>query len=110
MIAGSSAARFVAPDRTPRVCESYEWVGTLVHRRRSEAAKFALDHAGKGDRRAILQVAAEDLHTDRQAGVATIYRCRGSRQPGKCRNAGPYELVFIGDLFAIDIEPPVRLE
>ena len=35
-------------------------------RRRGEAAEFVLDETGKGQRRAVVEVAADDLHANRQ--------------------------------------------
>ena len=39
----------------------------IKHRRRNEAAEFALDQFGQLQGRAILKPRADDLHADRQA-------------------------------------------
>ena len=40
-----------------------------VNRRRRKTTELALDHPGEGDRRAVVEVAADDLHADRQPAV-----------------------------------------
>src|SRR6202011_4809718 len=55
---------------------------TKLQRRRGKAAELALDHPGEGDRRAILQKAADDLHADRQTTLAASDRRGRRRQPG----------------------------
>jgi hypothetical protein len=78
----------------------------LSKRRRDEAAEFALEQRGKGQRRAVLEIGSDDLHTDRQAGFAAPDRHHGGRQPEQGRDARPHDLVGIGERPAVDIEPP----
>src|SRR5438046_1417135 len=52
----------------------------IKHRRRLEAAEFALDQLGKLDRGAVLQPRADDLHADWQAVRREAGRDRSRRQ------------------------------
>src|SRR6516164_4552747 len=68
-----------------------------------EAAELALDKPGKRDRSAVFQIAAGDLHADRQA-IALRDRHRRRRQAGQDCDARPYALVVVRDLRSIDLE------
>src|SRR5271167_1554231 len=63
-----------------------------AERGRDEAAKLALDQAGEGDRRAILQEAADNLNADGQAALGAPDRCHRRRQPD--RVAGPAHAIW----------------
>src|SRR5690348_10355769 len=48
-----------------------------LNRRWRKATEFALDEPGKGNRTAIFQVPANDLHADRETAFAsTVRHCR----------------------------------
>ena len=75
-----------------------------LNRRRCKATELALDEPGKGNRTAIFQVPANDLHADREAALAsTVRHCRRG-QPVQCGDAGSGHQVVIGYFPAIDIE------
>src|SRR5438105_3548996 len=67
---------------------------------RGEAAELAFGQPGKGDRRAVLQVPADDLDADRQAAVGPADRRRRRRQAVQRSDAGPYALVAVRHLGA----------
>src|SRR5262249_36547832 len=68
-----------------------------------ETAELALDEPSKRDRSAVFQIAAGDLHADRQA-VALRDRHRRRRQAGQDCDARPYTLVVVRDLGSIELE------
>src|ERR1700722_15323273 len=75
-------------------------------RRRSEAAKLALDQASERDSRVVFKIPADDLHSDRQT-VAAMANRRSRRWPAVQRSdAGPHPLIEIRYLVAIDVELP----
>ena len=74
-----------------------------VARRRREPAEFPLHQLGKGDRRAVLEIGADDLHPDRQAGVGAVDRRRRRRQARGRGDSGPDQLVLVGILVAVDL-------
>src|SRR5215831_1105393 len=71
---------------------------------RRKASELALDEPGKGNRTAIFQIAANNLHPDREAALASTVWHRRRGQPVQCGDAGPGHLVVVGDFAAIDIE------
>src|SRR5258707_10351149 len=75
--------------------------------RRDEAAEFAFDKLSESDRRAILQIRADDLHADRQTFVAAADWHCGRRHSRQRRYAGPHGLICVEDLRAIDRYAPV---
>src|SRR6516164_1631598 len=75
-----------------------------LNRRWRKTTELALDHPGERDRRTVLEVAADNLHADRQAVIAVSDRHRGRRQPVRCRDAGPCDLVAEGHVLAVDVE------
>ena len=78
-------------------------------RRWGEAPKFTLDQLGEGDRRAVFEIAPDDLNTDRQPFGALANRHRRRRQPDKYRDPGPDALVVIRHLDAVDVELAAKL-
>src|SRR5215472_6527961 len=103
--AGSVEARHSAADLPPRALSQSLGPGG----RRHKTAELTLDHPGESDRRAILQIGSNDLHPDRQAAFTVVDRSHRSRQPAECRDAGPYDLVSVGNLLPVDIEPAISL-
>src|SRR5262249_5288665 len=87
-------SRGVGAPGDPVLLEVWRWL---------EAAELALDKPGKRDRSAVFQIAAGDLHADRQA-VALRDRHRRRRQAGQDCDARPYTLVVVRDLRSIDLE------
>ena len=67
-------------------------------RRWGEAPEFPLDQLGEGDRRAVFEIAPDDLDTDRQPFGALADRRRRPRQPDKYRDPGRDALVVIRHL------------
>src|SRR5215469_13257640 len=72
--------------------------------RRGEAAKFALDKTGKSDRRAVLEITANDLYAYRQTALGAADRHRRRRQPVQRSKARPHALIVVRHLGAVDIE------
>jgi hypothetical protein len=87
-----------------RLAAACPLAATLKVRRRSEAAEFALDQSGESDCRAVLEIATDDLHADRQTVVATADRRGRRRQAVQRSDAGLYALIVVRHLGAVDVE------
>ena len=74
----------------------------IKHRRRLEAAEFALDQFGQPQGRAVFQPGADDLHADRQSIRRKAGRDRCGGQAGQGGDAGPGELIGIDMILAVD--------
>src|SRR6516162_6458903 len=79
-------------------------VSADLNRGRSEATEFALDETGECNRGPVLQVTADDLNADWQTTLGAADRGGRRRQAVQCRDAGPYALVVVGHLGAVDVE------
>src|SRR5262245_19899847 len=71
---------------------------------RDEPAKLPLNELGQAQRRAVLQVGADDLHADRQPGVGEADRNRAGRQADDGRHARPEDLVEVGMELAVNFD------
>src|SRR5215469_12872534 len=73
-------------------------------RRRREAAELALEKAGEGDRRAVVEKSADYLDADREACVIMPDWHGRCRQPVRGRDAGPRNQITVRQLLAVDVE------
>jgi len=58
----------------------------------------------QSDCRAVIEIAADDLDTDRQTALADADRCHRGRQTGQGRNPDPCLLVAVGNPLVVDVE------
>src|SRR5882762_6895988 len=66
-----------------------------IRRRRHEAAELALGQFREGERRAVLEIRADDLHADRQARIAQADGHRACGQARQRRERDPERLLGI---------------
>src|ERR1051325_8513724 len=92
------------PTLRPRSRRRARDIALLLQDRRHEPAERLLQELRELDRRRILEMGADDLHADRQAGVRPPDRRHGRRQSGAGGWRGPDDVVDIRLALAVDVE------
>jgi hypothetical protein len=75
-----------------------------LERRLGEATELSFDETGESDRGLVVEIAADDLHTDRQAALGAAVRRDGRRQTVQRGDPGPDALIVIGHLLLVDVD------